>query len=167
MTTIGIESTKEKHITGHRLSKLTPELITKMADIMAQGHYFITAINACGIGKTIAYEWINRGETDRDNRVESLYLDLVNALKNAEAKSEQALLSVVKDKAINGKEWLPAMTILERRHPERWGRKDRSTLVVEETKQIIITTVEVVKDYGREQIVEGEAKEIPEGGKEG
>ncbi|KKK80579.1 hypothetical protein LCGC14_2822070, partial [marine sediment metagenome] len=42
---------------------------------------------------------------------------------------------------------------LERRHPDRWGRKDRHQVDVTE-KVITITHVTVVKDYG--EVIEGE-----------
>ena len=158
MTTTADNNTRVRR--GHKKSKLTPELIEKMSGIMAQGHYFITACNACNIDKTTAYKWINQGELDLTNNVESLNTNLINSLKKAESDAEQALLAVVKEKAINGKEWIPAMTILERRHPERWGRKDRSLIQIDEHKTVTITNVEVIKDYGRGMMVEGEAKEI-------
>ena len=160
MVTTALNTTEEKHVTGHRTSKLTPQMIDKLAKIVREGHYIVTACQAAGIHKTTFYDWLTKGDKEIERGVTSLNTHLIYAIKKAEAQAEQDLLSVIKDKAINGKEWLPAMTILERRHPERWGRKDRSTLVVEETKQIIITTVEVVKDYGRGQMIEGEAKEI-------
>ncbi len=146
--------------TGGRKSKLTPELITKMSGIMAQGHYFITACNACDIGKTIAYDWVKQGESDIDQGNDSLFSNLVESLKKAEAIAEQRLLQVVSDKALTGKEWLPAMTILERRHPDRWGRKDRSLIQIDEHKTVTITNVEVIKDYGRGMIVGSDTKEI-------
>lgn len=164
MTTTATDNNTRVRV-GHKRSKLTPELIEKMSGIMAQGHYFITACNACDIDKTTAYKWINQGELDITNNVDSLNTNLIHALKKAEADAEQRLLQVVSDKALTGKEWLPAMTILERRHPERWGRKDRSLIQIDEHKTVTITNVEVIKDYGRGMIVEGEAKEIPEGSK--
>ena len=141
-----------------RPSKLTPALQENICKIVADGNYMITACQAVGIDKSTYLRWLERGAKEIDNDG-GIYCDFLYAIKKAEATAEQALLSVIKEKAINGKEWLPAMTILERRHPDRWGRKDRSTVQIEETKQIIITTVEVVKDYGRGAIVEGEVIE--------
>ena len=68
---------------------------------------------------------------------------------------------MIKETALEKKEWLPAMTFLERRHPERWGRKDRHQVDINENKQVTITHVTVVKDYG--QIAEGEYKELTDG----
>lgn len=151
-TTALVKTDNNKQITG-RHTKLTPEVQDKICQIIAAGHYLITACNAVGINKSTYLRWMERAEYEANNGG-GLYCDFSLAIKKAEAEAEQKLLAVVSDKAINAGEWLPAMTILERRHPERWGRKDRSTLVVEETKQIVITTVEVVKDYGNRKIEE-------------
>lgn len=150
--TTALTTTNDNKKIGHRVSKLTPELITKLTGYMARGNYFITACNASGISKKTAYEWINKGEEDIENGVESLKRDLVNALKRAEGIAEDELASMIRETALEKREWLPGMTFLERRHPERWGRKDRSTISIEETKTITITTVEVVKDYGQGRI---------------
>ena len=153
MTTLTV--TKDKQITGRR-TKLTPALQDKICEIVGDGNYTITACQAVGIDKSTYFRWLEKGAKEIDNGG-GIYGDFLYAIKKAEASSEQALLSVIKKKAIDGKEWLPAMTILERRHPDRWGRKDRSTVHIEETKQIIITTIEVVKDYGK--VIEGEVIE--------
>ncbi|MCK4788082.1 MAG: hypothetical protein KAV87_30290 [Desulfobacteraceae bacterium] len=165
MTTTGIEPTKDKRITG-RPTKLTPERQAKIVDMISKGNYLVTACQANGITKTCYLHWLERAEREENNGG-GIYYDFSLAIKKAESEAEAELASMIRETALEKREWLPGMTFLERRHPERWGRKDRSTLVVEETKQIIITTVEVVKDYGRGQVIEGEAKEITEGGKEG
>lgn len=75
---------------------------------------------------------------------------------------------MIRETALDKREWLPAMTFLERRHPERWGRKDR--LQVDQQKKVTVSVI--VKHYDEElpagdsavgQIIEGEVKELPEG----
>ena len=139
--------------------KLNEDMIAKLTGYVAKGNYFTTACQACGIHKSTAYDWIKIGETDIEQGVSTLFSDLVYAIKRAESVAESELASMIRETALEKKEWLPAMTFLERRHPERWGRKDRSLIQIEEHKTVTITTVEVVKDYGR--IIEG--KEITEG----
>ena len=47
-------------------------------------------------------------------------------IKEAEAAMVEAKLSIVeRDMAVPGKGWLPAMTLLERRRPQDFGRRDR------------------------------------------
>ena len=145
-----------------RPTKLTPELQDIICKYISDGNYLYTACAAVGITKTTYLHWLERAERE-DNNGGGIYNDFVIAVKSAEAEAEQKLVSVVREKAINGKEWLPAMTLLERRHPDRWGRKDRTAITIDEHKVVTITHVEVIKDYGQGgQIVEGEARELPE-----
>jgi pyruvate/2-oxoacid:ferredoxin oxidoreductase beta subunit len=154
-------SNKSKRI--GRPSKLTPELIEKLSSYVRDGNYFITACQACRISKNSLYSWLNKAEDDLENGRESLYTNLMDSLKKAESDAEAEMVEIVRGKAKNDKEWLPAMTYLERRHPERWGRKDRTHITVDEHKQVTITHVEIIKDYGQSgQIVEGESREIKE-----
>jgi len=156
--------------------KLNNGMIKALAYVISRGNYARVACERCGIDESSFYNWIKQGDADIEKGVETLYSRLIKALKKASSEAEDlmvqrlrsaALPGVIKEvtkvdadggvsteKVKTGGEWLAAATFLERRHPERWGRKDRSTLVVEETKQIIITTVEVVKDYGQGRIEE-------------
>lgn len=158
--------------------KLNKGMIKALAYVISRGNYAVVACEKCGIDKKTYYNWINQGEKDETNGVESLFSHLIHSLKKASSQAEDLMVQRVRSAALpgvikevtkidadggvstekvkTGGEWLAAATFLERRHPERWGRKDRSTLVVEETKQIIITTVEVVKDYGNRKIEEKE-----------
>ena len=147
-----------------RPTKLTPERQQTIVGLIAKGNYLITACQATGIGKSTYLGWMERGQLEENNGG-GLYADFLTAVKRAESVAESELASMIRETALEKKEWLPAMTFLERRHPERWGRKDRSLIQIEEHKQVTITTVEVVKDYGQGMIVEGEAKEI-EGSKD-
>lgn len=147
-----VESNRDKRITG-RPTKLTPERQATIVDLVRKGNYLITACQVAGINKSTFLDWLERGEKDLNNGG-GIYSDFLLAIKKAESEAEAELASMIRETALEKREWLPGMTFLERRHPERWGRKDRSTLVVEETKQIVITTVEVVKDYGNRRIEE-------------
>jgi len=147
-----------KEPTG-RPTKLTPKLQSKFVDLIAKGHYISTACQACGIARETFYTWLERAEQEAKNGG-GIYADFHDAVKKAEAEAEEALLAVVREKAIDKKDWLPAMTILERRHPEKWGRRDRSTITLEETKEITITHVTVVKDYGEGYINQAKRREV-------
>ena len=185
--TTAINKSDNKQLTG-RPTKLTPERQAKICELVAAGNYLVTACNVVDINKSTFLDWIERGEKEYNNGG-GLYSDFLLAVKRAESDAETARVARVEaagigggvskrrvttfkdgtetvEETFNSPQWLADMTHLERRHPERWGRKDRSTIQIEEHKTITITTVEVVKDYGRGQVVEGEAKEITEGNKE-
>lgn len=141
--------------------KLDEELIKKLSGYIAKGSYAITACQCCGLAEKTFYDYINQGNRDIENNEETIFSQLVKSLKSAEAECEHALASMIKETALDKKEWLPAMTFLERRHPERWGRRDR--LQVDENKQVQINVV--VKHYQElpepPEAIEGECREVP------
>lgn len=169
----GDEANRDKRLIGRR-TILTPELTERIASVVRAGNYLITACQVAGISKQSFLNWLAKGEDEAKNG-RGLFFDFLCAIKKAEAEAEAERVARITEAGIGGRltkvktrtykdgsteveesfdvgQWLADMTALERRHPERWGRKDRSTLIVEETKQIIITTVEVVKDYGNREI---------------
>jgi len=94
-----------------------------------------------------------------------IYFDLIQAMKVAEAKQEAKIAERLVGAAMPGErkrvvrtdadgnktieitetggEWLAAATYLERRHPDRWGRRERHDINIEQ-KSLNITRVEVV-----------------------
>ena len=142
-----------------RKTKLTPELIKRICDCVSKGNYISTACKTVGIGESTYYDWLKRAEEGDTG----IFGEFAKAAKQAEAQAEAELLATVREAATTDKNWLAAMTLLERRHPERWGRKDRSLIQIEEHKQVTITTVEVVKDYGQGGKLPGNKTELIEG----
>lgn len=123
-----------------RPTKLTAELQERILDAILGGAYLETAAQAAGINKSQLYRWLRRAEdleavaleqavaddagepdvysqTDVD---EWIYLDFRHALKSAEAFAEVGLLERVRGAGLG---WQAFMTVLERRFPERWGRR--------------------------------------------
>ena len=91
----------------------------------------------------------------------------IEAIKRAESEAEQHLIDLVQQAAeASHQNWAAGMTLLERRYPDRWARKDRHQVEVSESKSITITHTEVVKDYGpgQAQIVESTVPKKSRGG---
>lgn len=148
--------------------KLNDGMIIALSEAVAKGNYAVTASRLCGIDEHTLIRWVELGaiEFAKDEPdTEDIYLRLYSALKRAEAQAEAELVNVVRESATKKKEWLPAMTFLERRHPDRWGRKDRTRVDINERKAITITHVEVVLNQGEgvPQVIEGESRELKEG----
>ena len=111
--------------------KLNDDLISKLAGYVAEGNYYSTACYACGISERAFYEWLELADRDLSSGLDessSLPMRLVQSLKNAEAEAEAERVARIRAAGQKGN-WLADMTHLERRHPERWGRKDRLTQV--------------------------------------
>ena len=104
--------------TGRR-TKLTPERQQRIVNAIAAGNYFDVSCRYTGIDEAPAYLWMQRGRREQ----QGIYFDFLNAVKEAEAQAEVS--AVVAIKQAFGTNWAAAMTWLERKFPDRWGRKDR------------------------------------------
>ncbi len=143
--------------------KLDEAMITALSILVSKGNYYHDACSLCGIWETTLYDWLKQAEIDFNAGRESIFTRLHESLKRAKAEARSKMVAVVIQAAEQKRDWLPAITYLERTDPEHWGRKDRRTLDINEHKEITVTTVEVHHHDGMSQIVEGEAKELPPG----
>lgn len=119
-----------------RPSKLTPEIQEEILRIIKSGNYIETACAYVGINKTTFYDWLKKGAREKDRVAQNprakvkkdlqIYVDFSNAVEKALAQAE------IRDVAIIGKaaeeNWQAAAWRLERKFPERWGRKEKYSL---------------------------------------
>jgi hypothetical protein len=106
-----------------RPSKL-PQVQVQIIAAVKAGNYRSTAAALAGIqGRTLA-EWIRRGTAGDPE-----FSHFSHLLKKAEAAGEAADLARIKRASIRS--WTAAAWRLERKYPERWGRKDRLVAEVE------------------------------------
>jgi hypothetical protein len=98
--------------------KLTPEVQDKIVKALRAGNYRTTAAKVAGIHDATFYNWIKWGEAQKKGR----YFEFFEAVKKAEAEGEAALIATIN--VASKDTWQAAAWILERKYPDRWGRKD-------------------------------------------
>jgi hypothetical protein len=100
--------------------KLTPEIQKALCDCLRSGCYAVTACARAGISESTYYLWLQKGEAGQRP-----YLEFLESVKKADADAEALLAATVMRVALDSENpcWQAAMTMLERRHPERWGRR--------------------------------------------
>lgn len=103
-----------------RKLRISEDLIEKIAKYISEGNYVEVACAASGIGKTTYYRWFDIGEKSKSG----IYREFRNAIKKAEADAETKYTGVIKDAANTG-QWTAAAWWLERRYPERWGKREK------------------------------------------
>lgn len=101
-----------------RKTKLTKDIQEKLVSAIAHGNYHEVACFLVGIGSSTFYSWMKKGEEENSKRI---YRDFVEAIKKAEAIAEAQRLQVI-SKASH-ENWQAAAWYLERRYPDRWGRR--------------------------------------------
>src|SRR5690606_15558717 len=92
----------------------------KICEAIAAGNYQCVAAAYVGIAPETLTRWLARGEKEPNG----VYGQFCQAIKDAEARAEVHLVALIRNAATEN--WTAAMTLLERRHPERWGRRDRT-----------------------------------------
>ena len=105
--------------TGGRRTKLTPEVREKVVSAIRAGNYANVAAEYAGIGERTFYRWLQRGQAA--NR--GIYRQFWQAVKKAEREAEVRAVAIIQKHMEDN--WQAAMTYLERKFPDRWGRRDR------------------------------------------
>ncbi len=164
-----------------RPTKLTPELQEKICRYIAAGNYLSVSCQAVGIDDVTFNLWLRQGAEEQKNGG-GMFYDFLMATKRAEALQEAEVAARVLAGSMPGVrkkvtksgpegeqvevtetsgDWLAAATYLERRHPDRWGRKDRTRIDINETKEITITHVDYnLAQATPEQVIEADTKEL-------
>lgn len=102
--------------TGRR-SKLTPEVQERICKVIRAGNYAYITAGYAGIRETTFYRWMEQGEEQKTGRRQ----EFREAVKAAEREAEIRAVATVQQPM--GKSWQAAMTYLERKFPQRWGRR--------------------------------------------
>jgi len=118
---------------GGRPTKLTPDLQDELVRVLRVGNYAETACAYVGLNKTTFYDWMKRGaraqdklKKDPDAEIphgEEIYIEFSNAIKKAEADAEARDVLIIGKAAES--QWQAAAWRLERKFPEKWGRRGK------------------------------------------
>jgi len=106
-----------------RHSKLTPELQAEICKYISEGNTYDRACRLAGISDSIFYKWKARGEKEGAG----IYLQFLQAQKRSLEQFKQTNIDIIQAAAKEGT-WQAAAWLLERKHPEEFGRRDRVTL---------------------------------------
>jgi transposase len=98
-----------------RPDKLTDELKARLLEAVRAGVPVEVAAEYAGISRSTYYRWLSLAEEDDRFRA------FRDEVRTAEAEAEVHATATLR-KAM-GDDWRAALAYLERRHPERWGRR--------------------------------------------
>lgn len=120
----GITSLKEQ-LSGGRPTKLTWDLIYDVGQFLRMGAYATTVMKALNIKERTWYAWLDKAvkaevkAMSKRTKADQLYIAFGMVIDQADAEGELALLLKVNR---GGFGWQGSAWILERKHPDRWGR---------------------------------------------
>jgi len=107
-------------------TKLTSELQKNLIKCIRAGSYIVVACKAVGITEKTFYEWIKKGEKGIEP-----YSKLSKSIKKAQERAELRNIITVQNAAKEN--WVAAMTFLERKYPQRLGKKDKLEVKTKKT----------------------------------
>jgi hypothetical protein len=113
-----------------RPTKLTDDVQHKIVAAIRAGNCADAAAHSGGISEATYYNWLARGgaelahreEGGRPRRREQPYVEFRDAIARASATAEVHAVAILR-KAMSD-DWRAAAWYLERRHPERWRRRE-------------------------------------------
>jgi len=100
-----------------RPSKLTPEITKRLTEAIRAGNYYEAACAYAGIAYSTFREWMVRGEKAKSGK----YREFMEAIKKAEHEAEVRMVAMWQKHMPDN--WQAIATFLERRYPDRWGRR--------------------------------------------
>jgi hypothetical protein len=127
---------------------LTPRLQAAIVKAVRGGVPYVQAAMLAGISKSTALQWRQRGEGTHTRPQTKAFVDLVDAIKKAEAEDQARRVKRIEQAAKGGAvvyekkttypdgrvvrevrklppQWVADAWHLERTDPKRWGRRDR------------------------------------------
>lgn len=115
----GSDSRIEKNARGRPVS-ITDEVTGKICAALAAGSTMEAATVYAGVPLRTFYDWLSRG---RSPGARAVYRDFVAAVEEAQARFE--VLAIQRIERAGAEEWQADAWRLERRHPDRYGRRTR------------------------------------------
>lgn len=102
-----------------RPSKLTPEVQKRLCDAIRAGNYYEAACAYAGIDYSTFRRWMKKGEGQKRGK----YREFCEAVTRAELEAEARLVAQWQQHMPN--DYRAIRDFLERRFPERWGRREK------------------------------------------
>ncbi|RKH77001.1 hypothetical protein D7X99_33115 [Corallococcus sp. AB032C] len=140
-----------------RPTKLTPELQKKIIDAIRAGNYMETAAAYAGISKDTFFRWLRKGARAKSG----IYKDFHDAVEKALAESEVRDVMLIANAATT--DWKAAAWRLERKFPDRWGRKERLSADLHHSGQVVKREeydISITHEITNEILNDEEAKEL-------
>ena len=101
-------------------TKLNPTIKKQIGDNITLGMPLKFAAEAAGISEATFYNWMNRGESESKGQ----FFEFHEYIKECQSKAVQLHLKLITKAATEGA-WQASAWILERRHPEEFGRREK------------------------------------------
>lgn len=131
---------------GTHPQKLTRVVCDKIVEGVLKGNYITTVCQSVGIHKTTFYAWKKKGEQGLEP-----YKEFYDRVTEAEAQAEMDILNVIYTNAIDQGNWVSSAWILERKYPNRFGKREQMALQTDNDFKLEISTAKSPYELGEEE----------------
>lgn len=121
-------------MSGRKLT-LNNELIKKCGVLLKAGNTYRATCSYLGIAERTFFRWLSEGET-ADNGIKRQFWQTIKA-----SEAEVDLRNIITIQKAAQTDWRAAAWFLERRFPQRWGRKRSSNLTGMEREPVDVEIV--------------------------
>lgn len=108
---------RAKHVRYGGPSKLTPQRQEMILECLRKGYSMQATAALTGIAKSTIYRWLRKAREGNEK-----YTEFLLAMETAAAEFEVEAVDAIVEAGKKGS-WQAYMTLLERKHPERWGKR--------------------------------------------
>jgi hypothetical protein len=116
-------------------SKLTPELIDEIYNLIKKGNHESIAAMSAGVSPELFHSWLLKGRKQK----KGIYFLLAFYVEMALAESEVYAVGKVQDGM--DEDWRAAMSFLERRFQDRWNKANKTEVTGKDGGDIHIKSV--------------------------
>ena len=111
--------------------KLSKQVQQEICRAVRAGNYPAVAARVAGISESTYYRWMEQGRSEPKGPHHAFY----EAIKKAQAESEAHAVAILRSE-MKG-DWRAAVALLERRHSERWRRRERHEHTIEDERPVL------------------------------
>lgn len=126
--------------------KLTRTICDKICEGVLKGNYVATVCQSVGINRSTYYAWKKKGEQGLEP-----YKQFYERVTECEAQAEMDILNVIYTNAIDQGNWVSSAWILERKYPNRFGKREQMALATDNNFELKISSAKSPYELGEEE----------------
>lgn len=126
--------------------KLNKTVCDKICEGVLKGNYITTVCKSVGISPKTYYYWKKKGEQGIEP-----YKTFYERVTEAEAQAEMDILNVIYTNAIDQGNWVSSAWILERKYPQRFGKREQMALATDNNFELKISSAKSPYELGEEE----------------
>lgn len=131
-----MRTARRRQFQSGRHTKLTPEMVERIFDMLQTGTHPKTVALASGIAVSTYQGWMRQGRDDMSNGLTTPHTVLVEVVEEGEARAEMMYAAIVMNAASRDAKF--AIEMLKRRWPDRWSEHKRHEHTGPDGEQLVI-----------------------------